>query len=78
MPSFFAQYGNMYAVVHSYIVTAGSDADMYLRWAVDMARNLTTGVPWLLCHDVDQCMFLLCASFRFVEILMTLNDQVLL
>jgi hypothetical protein len=33
----------------------GSDADKYLEWAVDMARGLTTDVPWLLCHDVDQC-----------------------
>lgn len=34
---------------------AGSDAAKYLGWAVDMARETTTDVPWLLCHDVDQC-----------------------
>jgi beta-galactosidase GanA len=33
----------------------GSDNAKYLGWAVDMARNQTTSVPWLLCHDVDQC-----------------------
>ena len=32
----------------------GGEPD-YLQWAVDMARTATTDVPWLLCHDVDQC-----------------------
>jgi hypothetical protein len=34
---------------------AGSNAAKYLGWAVDMARAAAAGVPWLLCHDVDQC-----------------------
>lgn len=29
--------------------------DDYLKWAVDMARNITTDVPWEICHDVPQC-----------------------
>lgn len=32
----------------------GTDLD-YLGWAVDMARNLTTAVPWVLCHDMLSC-----------------------
>ena len=27
----------------------------YQNWAVDMARNLTTAVPWNLCHDQKLC-----------------------
>ena len=27
----------------------------YLRFCVDAARNATTDVPWLLCHDEDLC-----------------------
>lgn len=28
----------------------------YLEWAVNMARNVTTDVPWSLCgHAIDQC-----------------------
>ena len=30
--------------------------DAYLEWAVDMARNITTQVPWSLCgHNINQC-----------------------
>jgi beta-galactosidase GanA len=29
----------------------GNDQD-YLDWCVDMGRNLTTDVPWILCHDI--------------------------
>lgn len=32
----------------------GSDLS-YLSWTVDMARNLTTAVPWILCHDMLSC-----------------------
>mmetsp|Transcript_25590 Transcript_25590/g.50082 ORF Transcript_25590/g.50082 Transcript_25590/m.50082 type:complete len:1016 (+) Transcript_25590:3-3050(+) len=32
----------------------GPDA-AYLDWSVSMARNLTTKVPWILCHDVTLC-----------------------
>ena len=27
----------------------------YLEWSVDMARSLTTEVPWNLCHDERRC-----------------------
>ena len=27
----------------------------YLTWAVAVARNLTTAVPWILCHDLELC-----------------------
>jgi hypothetical protein len=27
----------------------------YLRWAVEMARNATTQIPWSLCHDLKSC-----------------------
>jgi beta-galactosidase GanA len=27
----------------------------YLEWAVATARNLTTAVPWMLCHDLVLC-----------------------
>ena len=27
----------------------------YLKWAVEMARNQTTEVPWVLCHDHAMC-----------------------
>ena len=27
----------------------------YLKWAVEMARNQTTEVPWVLCHDHAKC-----------------------
>jgi Glycosyl hydrolases family 35 len=30
--------------------------DEYLEWAVEMARNVTTEIPWSLCgHDIEQC-----------------------
>jgi beta-galactosidase len=30
--------------------------DDYLEWAVDMARNISTEVPWSLCgHDITEC-----------------------
>jgi Glycosyl hydrolases family 35 len=30
--------------------------DDYLEWAVDMARNITTDVPWSLCgHNINEC-----------------------
>eukprot|EP00041_Stephanoeca_diplocostata_P024159 m.605106 g.605106 ORF g.605106 m.605106 type:complete len:933 (-) comp22463_c5_seq2:159-2957(-) len=33
----------------------GGPDQPYLEWSVDMARNLTTQVPWNLCHDVTKC-----------------------
>jgi beta-galactosidase len=33
----------------------GSEVTDYLQATVDAARNITTLVPWILCHDVDQC-----------------------
>lgn len=33
---------------------SGGEQD-YLEWSVDMARNLTTDVPWNLCHDESDC-----------------------
>eukprot|EP01059_Diplonema_ambulator_P003801 TRINITY_DN1349_c2_g1_i9.p2 TRINITY_DN1349_c2_g1~~TRINITY_DN1349_c2_g1_i9.p2 ORF type:complete len:378 (+),score=88.61 TRINITY_DN1349_c2_g1_i9:2729-3862(+) len=32
----------------------GSDM-AYLEWAGDTARNITTEIPWNLCHDLTQC-----------------------
>ena len=29
--------------------------DDYAVWAVDMARNLTSEVPWEICHSVPEC-----------------------
>ncbi|CAB9530173.1 Beta-galactosidase [Seminavis robusta] len=30
--------------------------DAYLEWAVDMARNVTTEIPWSLCgHNINEC-----------------------
>jgi hypothetical protein len=29
--------------------------DEYAKWAVKMARNITTDVPWEMCHSVPQC-----------------------
>ena len=29
--------------------------ETYLKWAVETARNLTTDVPWILCHDQKSC-----------------------
>lgn len=34
---------------------AGGSDQAYLDWAVDMARDLTTEVPWELCHDIFPC-----------------------
>eukprot|EP01046_Picozoa_sp_COSAG06_P004719 COSAG06_NODE_202_length_20343_cov_59.390931_3_plen_1016_part_00 len=34
---------------------AGGNEMDYLAWSVDMARNLTTAVPWNLCHDIMPC-----------------------
>lgn len=36
--------------------THGDASSMaYLQWSVAMARNLTTELPWNLCHDVKDC-----------------------
>ena len=32
----------------------GTDLD-YLAWTVEAARNTTTAVPWILCHDLLSC-----------------------
>lgn len=32
----------------------GTDLE-YLSWVVDIARNITTAVPWILCHDLLSC-----------------------
>jgi hypothetical protein len=29
--------------------------DDYLEWSVDMTRSVTTRVPWILCHNVQEC-----------------------
>ena len=34
---------------------AGGHDEEYLIWSVDMARRLTTDVPWNLCHDIFPC-----------------------
>jgi hypothetical protein len=34
---------------------AGGNDQFYLDWCVDMARSLTTEVPWILCHDIFPC-----------------------
>eukprot|EP00730_Choanoeca_flexa_P008508 TRINITY_DN12498_c0_g2_i8.p1 TRINITY_DN12498_c0_g2~~TRINITY_DN12498_c0_g2_i8.p1 ORF type:complete len:877 (+),score=175.89 TRINITY_DN12498_c0_g2_i8:2-2632(+) len=46
----------------------GGDQD-YLDWAVEMARSLTTDVPWNLCHDVQMCI----KSNAKAEALCTIN-----
>jgi hypothetical protein len=48
----------------------GTDLD-YLRWAVDMARNFTTEVPWVLCHDLVSCTAVNAGTDR---VLCTIND----
>eukprot|EP00755_Sulcionema_specki_P016194 Sspe_Gene.61401::Locus_34073_Transcript_1_2_Confidence_0.500_Length_2681::g.61401::m.61401 len=37
----------------------------YLNWAVDMARETTTAVPWNLCHDLTKCTAVNHASGRY-------------
>lgn len=33
----------------------GGDQD-YVDWAIDMAYNLTTDVPWNMCHEEKNCI----------------------
>jgi hypothetical protein len=43
----------------------------YLRWAVDLARNMTTAVPWNLCHDLKSCTTV---NNGTSKVLCTIND----
>jgi hypothetical protein len=43
----------------------------YLNWAVDMARNTTTAVPWILCHDLKSCT---AVNNGGDKVLCTIND----
>ena len=33
-----------------------SHADEYAKWSIEMARNISTELPWEMCHNVPQCM----------------------
>lgn len=40
------EYGN---IEHSF----GEGGKQYVRWAAALARNLSIGVPWVMCQQSD-------------------------
>ena len=51
----------------------GTDLE-YLQWSVDMARNATTAVPWILCHDLVSCTKVNQAAAGGDRVICTIND----